>query len=199
MKRLKKSEKKLNYILILARGGSKRVKNKNLKKIGNLSLIERKINNALNSKVGKVFLSTNSSKIKKIGIKKRISIIDRPNKYSDSFATTFSSVLHFLRTLKKKRINYPYYLTVLPPTYPFLKVGNIKKAYKKLIKNKKFTSISSYTVSKIHPFTLVIRKNKKMIFDKIKYLNFESKNFERTQDWPSIYNNCAAIRITKVK
>ena len=38
-----------------------------------------------------------------------------------------------------------------------------------------------------------------MIFDKIKYLNFESKNFERTQDWPSIYNNCAAIRITKVK
>ena len=97
MKRLKKSEKKLNYILILARGGSKRVKNKNLKKIGNLSLVERKINNALNSKIGKVFLSTNSSKIKKIGIKKRISIIDRPNKYSDSFATTFSSVLHLIK------------------------------------------------------------------------------------------------------
>ncbi len=199
MKRLKVFKKKLNYILILAREGSTRVKNKNLRKIGGHSLISRKIKSALNSNIGKVFLSTNSSQIKKIGIKMRINVIDRPQKYSGSFATTFSSVLHFLRMLKKEKIEYPDYLTILPPTFPFLTTNSIRKAYKKLVKNKNFNSISSYTLSQFHPFTSVIKKRDRLIFDKIKYLKYKPEYFERTQDWPPIYNNCAAIRISKVE
>jgi CMP-N,N'-diacetyllegionaminic acid synthase len=188
-----------NYIIILARGGSTRIKNKNLKKINGISLVLQKIKDAKKANIGKVFLSTNSSKIKYIGYKNNILVIDRPQNYSSAKATTFSSILNFLRILKKKKYMLPKYLTILPPTYPFLKVSTIKKCYKKMIKAQKFDSISAYTKSNVHPFTMIIKKKDQLFFDKIRFLNFKPKNFERTQDWPEIFNNSAAIRITKVK
>ena len=54
------------YILIPARSGSIRVKNKNLKPVGGVTLLERKIKTAIKSKIGKVFVSTNCKKIAKI-------------------------------------------------------------------------------------------------------------------------------------
>ena len=187
-----------NYIIILAREGSKRIKDKNLRKINGNSLVSKKIYNAIKSGIGEVFLSTNSTKIKKIGSKYKINIIERPRLYSSSVATTFSSILHFLRFLKKKKIKFPDYLTVLPPTFPFLKITSIRRCFKRLTNNKKFNSISSYTHSKVHPFTMVIENKNKLLFDKIKFLNYKHKNFERTQDWPHTYNNVAAIRISKI-
>ena len=47
-------------ILIPARSGSTRVKNKNLQKIGKMSLLEKKIKICKSLKIGKVVVSTNS-------------------------------------------------------------------------------------------------------------------------------------------
>ena len=58
------------WALIPARSGSKRVKNKNLKKIQNLSLVARAIINCKKSiNINRTFLSTDSTKIKNEGLK----------------------------------------------------------------------------------------------------------------------------------
>ena len=61
------------YCLIPARGGSKRIKNKNLLKIKGKPLINHTIKHALNSKkINKIFVSTDEEKIIKILPKKLI-------------------------------------------------------------------------------------------------------------------------------
>ena len=90
-------------IFIPARSGSTRVKNKNLQKIGKLSLLEHKIKICKSLKIGKVVVSTNSKKIAKLSIKNGAEIpFLRPKKYSTSKASTVSAILHYLRFLKKK-------------------------------------------------------------------------------------------------
>ena len=55
--------------LVPARGGSTRIKNKNLKKINNKSILINKIESCLKSKIGDVFVSTDSIKIANISKK----------------------------------------------------------------------------------------------------------------------------------
>ena len=97
-------------ILIPARSGSTRVKNKNLQKIGKMSLLEKKIKICKSLKIGKVVVSTNSKKIAKLAnnFKAEIPFL-RPKKYSTAKASTISTILHYLRFLKKNLIIYAAY------------------------------------------------------------------------------------------
>ena len=53
-----------NFAFIFVRGGSKRIKNKNLKKIKGKTLLEITINQAKKiNKINKIFVSTDSKKI----------------------------------------------------------------------------------------------------------------------------------------
>ena len=89
-------------ILIPARSGSTRVKNKNLQKIGGISLLEKKIKICKSLKIGKVVVSTNSKKIANLSSNAGAEIpFLRPKKYSTAKASTASTVLHYLRFLKK--------------------------------------------------------------------------------------------------
>ena len=143
-------------IFIPARSGSTRVKNKNLQKIGKLSLLEHKIKICKSLKIGKVVVSTNSKKIAKLSIKNGAEIpFLRPKKYSTSKASTVSAILHYLRFLKKKNMRIPTYLAILPLTNPFLEKKTIISAYKKIIKNKKINSIIGFTEADDHPFTFI--------------------------------------------
>ena len=74
--------------LILARKGSVRIKNKNLKKIENKSLVERSIDFAKKiAKVDQIILSTDSNQIRSIGRKKGLNIDHlRPKRLSTNFS-----------------------------------------------------------------------------------------------------------------
>lgn len=184
-------------ILIPARSGSTRVKNKNLQKIGSLSLLEKKIKISKSLKIGKVVVTTNSKKIAKIAHKAGAEIpFLRPEKYSTAKASTVSTILHYLRYLKKKNEKFTTYLAILPVTNPFLKKNSIIKAYKRISRNKKINSIIAYTDSNDHPFSFVKIK-KKLKFNIIRYNGHIYSDFERTQDWPKAYIGSAALKITK--
>ena len=167
---------KPNLIIIIpARSGSKRVKNKNLKKLGNLPLLGHKIKSCINCKIGRVIVSTNSIKIAKYAKKLGAGVpFLRPKKYSTSNASTMSCVLNLIRYLINNRIRLPNYIAVLPATNPFLKTNSIKNAFRKLTKNKKYNSIISYTDSPSHPF-LIVKNKKKIIFNIIKYEGYNSR------------------------
>lgn len=184
-------------ILIPARSGSTRVKNKNLQKIGKMSLLEKKIKICKSLKIGKVVVSTNSKKIAKLSINLGAEIpFLRPEKYSTAKASTVATILHYLRFLKHKNKKIPTYLAILPVTNPFLEYKTILSAYKKICRNKNMNSIIAYTDANDHPFTFVKIK-KKLLFNIFKYEGSVYSDYERTQDWPKAYIGSAALKITK--
>jgi len=184
-------------ILIPARSGSTRVKNKNLQKVGKVSLLEKKIKICKSLKIGKVVVSTNSKKIAKLSHNLGAEIpFLRPEKYSTAKASSVATILHYLRFLKNKNKKIPTYLAILPVTNPFLENKTIISAYKKICRNRNMNSIIVYTDANDHPFTFVKIK-KKLLFNIFKYEGSVYSDYERTQDWPKAYIGSAALKITK--
>ena len=90
--------------IILARGGSKGIKNKNIKKLGKLPLIAWTIKEALKSKKNlTVYLSTDSKKIASIGKKYGAKIpFIRPKKFAKDISSSVDAIEHAINFLKKK-------------------------------------------------------------------------------------------------
>lgn len=187
-------------IIIPAKSLSTRIKDKNFKLLGKKSLLEIKIKNCLKSKIGKVFVSTDSKKIAKLSKKFGACVpFLRPKKYSNSKSSMMSCVLHTLRKIKKEKYFQPKYVALLPITYPFISFKEIKKAFSCLKKNKNIDSVCSYTKSANHPYEF-IDLNKNMIhFNLIKFKKKYFSDFERTQDYPDSYVLSGAIRISKTR
>lgn len=187
--------------LILARSGSKRIKNKNLKKIGRSDLLKIKILQCKSLRLGKVVVSTNSLNIAKKSLSYGADKIRfRPKKYASNKSSTISVVLDFLRDEIKKGRILTNYIAICHPTNPFLKNKSFSDAYKKItkIKDRKIDSIISYTKSPVHPFLFV--ENKKKI--KFNLFNIKGKKYssvERSQDRPKSYVLSASIKISKTK
>ena len=151
--------------LIPARSGSTRVKSKNLRKIKNKTILVNKIENCLKTKIGDVFVSTNSNKIADLSKKNGAKILGmRPKKLSTSNSSMLSAVLNFLTEYKKKFKKIPLFLIIAPATNPFLNSISIINALKILKENKQFNSIVSIYLSNEQPFQLV-----NLIFQKLFY------------------------------
>ena len=118
--------KKEIIAFIPARGGSKSIKNKNLKKLGKKNLVEIAINQALKSKLfSKIILSSDSSSILKVGKKyKKIEIFKRPPNISKDVSKTELAILNYFKNNK----NYiAEYLIVLQVTSPLRKMKTLGK------------------------------------------------------------------------
>jgi|TARA_B100000686_G_C16603863_1_gene870110 CMP-N-acetylneuraminic acid synthetase len=189
------SKNKVLFI-IPARSGSKRIKNKNLKKLGNKYILELKIKSCLKTSLGEVLVSTNSKKIsllaKKFGA---ITPFLRTKKFSSSKSTMMSCILDTLSYIKLKK-KIPKYICLVPLTYPFLKSKSILKAYNELIRQKKANSICSINEPINHPYEYILR-DKKLTFNLLSYHGKKLSDFERTQDWPKSFVYSGALRITK--
>lgn len=132
------------YVLVTARKSSKGLKNKNLLKLGGISLTSRCIKNYQNIKfIKKIFLSSDSKKILNQCGKKVIKIL-RPKKYASDNSKSEDVVKHFLNWLKKNEIDEPDYLFVAQPTSPFVTKKNITLAKKMIIKKNASSVISVF-------------------------------------------------------
>lgn len=190
--------KKILFI-IPARAGSTRIKNKNLKKIKNNSLLKIKIKNCKSTRLGEIIVSTDSQKIKKIAINNGAKVpIFRPKKYSLNHSAMITSVLHILKYFKTNKLYIPKYIAVMPPTFPFLKARSILTAFKKIKKNPQINSLCAYTENYEHPF-LIVEKKQKLKFNTISINKKTLKDVERSQEFPKVYTSSGAIRISKTK
>ena len=81
--------------VILARGGSKGVPNKNIKMLGGEPLIYYTINAAKWSDVDEVWVSTDSSVIKSLSKKFGARVLDRPVNISGDKSSSEEALLHF--------------------------------------------------------------------------------------------------------
>lgn len=170
--------------LICARGGSKGLKNKNIKKFHGKYLIEWTFKIAKNiNKFSNIILSTDSNKIIKIAKKNKIEApFLRPKYLAMDNSKEINVWKHALKYLKK--INkFPDILVVLPATSPLRKKKHIHQAINRFKKSKSDALITITDADRNPYFNMVsLKKNHyaKIVID--------NKRFSRRQDAPKVYS-----------
>lgn len=148
--------------VIPARGGSKRIPNKNIKKFLGKPLIYHTIKAAINSKIfDKIVVSTDSKKIKNIAKKYGAEVpFIRPKRISGDVPTEDVTV-HAVNFYKKKKIEFDLVFT-LEPTYVARTAQHLKIAYNILLKKKKYDSLITVTQINERPEWMWRVQNNKM-------------------------------------
>ena len=176
--------------IIPARGGSKRIKNKNLKLIGGKSLVERTIDVAKKSKyLDKIILSSDKKEILDIGKKKDIEIIKRPKKLSLDGTNSEDVVIHALNKLECQRKNYKYFV-LLQPTSPLRNTSDINKAINLFKRRKPLSLISVNKVNNKYLKSFLISDD-----NYLKPINYKKFPFYPSQKLPNLFIGNGAIYI----
>ena len=171
------------FAIIPARGGSQRIKKKNIKKFYLKPILYWTIKALKQSKLfSKIVLTTDDNQIKKTAEQLGFDyIISRPSDLADNYTPTKPVIEHAIRTLKKKfKIKYA---CCVYPCNPFLNSLDLKKSFKILKKNKNnfVFPITEYT----HPIQRAFKlanKNKLIFFTK-------KHELTRTQDLVKSYHD----------
>lgn len=172
----------INSICIIpARGGSKRIPNKNIKFFSGKPIIQHVIDILKKSKLFKIIIiSSDSEKILKIAKKNKCATHLRKKNLSDDYTTTTDVINNVIKDYQNK-INFDKVFCVYP-TSVFLKKNHITYALKKIKKTNNFIfSATSYS----HPIQRSFYKSKINtihMFD-----NRHSKT--RTQDLKTYYHD----------
>ena len=169
--------------IIPARGGSQRIKKKNIKKFCSKPILYWTIKTLKKSKLfSKIVLTTDDKQIKKTGEQFGFDyIISRPSNLADNYTPTKAVIEHAIRVLKKKfKIKY---VCCVYPCNPFLEILDLKKSFKILKKNKKkfVSSVTEYA----HPIQRAFKLGNKK---KIIFLN-KKNELKRTQDLVKTYHD----------
>ncbi len=144
------SEKKILFLMV-ARGGSKSVPNKNLCKIGNKSLIALRALTALESNLFKrCIISTDSSRIAKEACDYGIEApFERPSFLATDTASSTDVILHALDWLSKNDpVSYDA-VFLAEPSSPFCRVKDIISSID-IYNSKNSTLVSSVVKSKVN-------------------------------------------------
>jgi CMP-N,N'-diacetyllegionaminic acid synthase len=192
-------------IVILARKSSKRLKNKNLRKIGRDSLVLKTIKFAKRIRfIKNIILSSDSKKIISIA-KAHCITLKRPAHLSRSQSTSASAAIHAIKYYENNfsRVDS---IILLQPTTPYRKLSDIYKAIKLNKKYKKgVMSVTSYNLKKNNNkiFYIIYKKklkkvnntnlNNAYVANGSIYLTNKSyllryKDFQRSGSYPLIIN-----------
>jgi len=168
-------------IVIPARGGSKRIPKKNIKKIGNKPMIEWPIKELLKTfRKDQILVSTDDLKIKNICEKFGLKVpFMRPKRLSGDKTGTIEVVNHALKWFEDNFFSVDYVLIVYP-TAIFLKNTDIKLAINKINKHKNCQcvfSASTFSYPIQRSFYIDSKNNVKMFQSKF----YKSRSQDLTQ------------------
>jgi pseudaminic acid cytidylyltransferase len=174
---------KVSFAIIPARGGSQRIKKKNIKKFYSKPILYWTIKALKRSKLfAKIVLTTDNTQIAKVANQLGVDyIIIRPVDLADNYTPTKPVIEHAIIALKKKfKIKYA---CCVYPCNPFLNSLDLKKSFKILKKNKNnfVFPITEYTHPIQRAFKLA-KKNKLIFFTK-------KHELTRTQDLVRSYHD----------
>ena len=188
---MKKNKKVL--AILPARGGSKRIKKKNIKIFNGKPMIYWSLKTLIKSNLfHKIIVSTEDKKIKDLSIKFGADIIvERPKKLADDFTGTQEVINHSIKYLENQNLKFDYVSCVYPCS-PFLKISDLKKALKLSFTSEKFIfPVLEYS----HPIQRAMfkKKNKDLYF-----LNKKNQN-RRTQDFKKTFYDAGQFYFAKKK
>lgn len=176
--------------IITARGGSKGIPQKNMRKINGKPLIEYSIKTAKSSKfVNKILVSTDDKKTANFSKSKNIEVpFLRPKKLAQSKSRTIDVINHTLEFLKINEKYIPDIITILQPTSPLRSVTEIDKSIQMLKNNKTISSVLGVVEVKNHPFLCFKLKNSFLSPYKSDF-----QKFYQRQKFPSFYYPTGSI------
>jgi len=132
----KQKIKKNNIAIILARGGSKGIKNKNLYKVNKMPLVYWSIKSCLKAnEISSVWVSSDDKKILKLSKKYKTNIIRRPKKFSGDYSSSEEAWRHALIYIKSKIKNIDAVVGI-QPTSPIRPPKILDDALKKFYREK---------------------------------------------------------------
>ncbi len=174
----------MNIAIIPARGGSKRIKKKNIKIFFKRPMISWAINSLKKSKLfDKIFVSTDNVEIAKIAKRYGAEVpFIRSKKLSDDITPTLPVIRDAILKLKD------YYkiknICCVYPCSPFLNVKDLKNTYKILKKDQ--NNFVFPVIENSHPIQRSFRlKGNK---NSVEFV-FKSKEMSRTQDLEKTYHD----------
>ena len=169
--------------LICARGNSRGIKNKNLLKFKNTTLLGNSIKQASRSRyVNRVIVSTDSDKISREAIRNKAEVpFIRPSKLAKNNSPEIETWRHAIKFLNKD--NDIDFIASIPTTSPLRLVSDIDNCIKRAIK-KNLDMVFAVTEASRNPyFNIVELKNKKLSL-----VGSSKKNIFRRQDVPQCYD-----------
>ena len=169
--------------LIFARGNSQGIKNKNLLKFKNTTLLGNAITQARRSKyISRVVISTDSHKIAKEAIKNKADVpFIRPSKLAQPNTPEIQAWRHAIKNLNKDK-DIDFFVSV-PTTSPLRKTSDINRCINKAIKEK-LDMVFVVSKSLKNPYFNILKLNKK----KLDIVSGHKKKIFRRQDAPICYD-----------
>tara|TARA_Y100000768_G_scaffold302319_1_gene236188 strand:- start:25841 stop:26515 length:675 start_codon:yes stop_codon:yes gene_type:complete len=154
--------------IIPARGGSKRLKKKNIIEFHGAPIISYTINSALKSNCfDRIVISTDDQEIYDISSKYHDDVVFRPKKLATDKSTVNDVCYNFLKCELKKNIKYNF-LTVLYPTAPMRTSKDIKGTLDKLTIERYTSSLAVTTFSHpVHQAFIIRNGQSKKLFPKL--------------------------------
>ena len=165
--------------LIPARGGSKGIKNKNIKKLNGVPLIAHTIKQAINVDIiDDIVVSTDDNNIKKIALKYGARVpFKRPDKLSNDNATNIDVALHAIKKIKSD------ILIILQPTSPLRKSSDITSSLKLLL-NKNVKAVIGVNKNKSYVYSF--QTNNSKLIQNAENISKISTNRQDHQDYFSV-------------
>jgi len=176
----------MNCIVIIpARSGSKRIKNKNIKLFQKKPIISIVIKKLKKTKFfRKIYVSTDSVKIKKISEKSGAIVpFIRSKKLSNDDTSSREVIIDMIKFLEKKKIKFDHILSVYP-TSIFINKKLINHAFKLLKKNSDKFIFGAIPFQSALERSFKLKKNKIYKPMKKKFLKKNSNDIE-----PSFYDS----------
>ena len=180
-------------VVVPARGGSKRVKNKNIRLINNKPMIKWTLNELL--KVidkNKIIISTDDEKTKRIVEEVGLKVpFTRPAEISDDFTPTQDVAKHALNWYEKNNSKIKYTL-IIYPTAILLKHVDLLHAYNFMKKNSSCSVF--FTAGQFsHPIERAFRLDNKKQFKMINPKFYK----KRTQDFEKAFYDAGQFYLCK--
>jgi len=170
--------------VIPARGGSKRMPDKNIRILCNKPLIAYSIESALESKLcNKVIVSTDDPKIASISKKYGADVVVRPDSLAADTSPLDGALRHAVKFFEKEEAFSTDIVVLLQANVPVRKKGEIDKVLNNLIKTNNATAVATvYAIDQRPEWMKTIDAKT----GEIKSL-MEPKNLYRKQDLPELY------------
>lgn len=174
-----------NIALIPARGGSKRLPNKNILLLDGIPLLAHSIlyAKANSNLIDDVFVTTDDANIKEIALEFGAKVIDRPSEISGDFEPTITAVQHAISSLDFEVEN----VVLLQPTNPLRPKSLMYDCFEKF---QELNVNSLFTVSQNHHKLGKIHNNQ--------FVPFNYKIGQRSQDLEPLYFENGLLYISKV-